>query len=73
VHPDPAGVTEFDTRHKDQLANLIGSRKQASTNWGQGVMPIIIVAMPDNRWIYRLFYSFKIIFSFRSHVNFSKL
>uniref|UniRef100_A0A915LY55 Uncharacterized protein n=1 Tax=Meloidogyne javanica TaxID=6303 RepID=A0A915LY55_MELJA len=55
VHPDPAGVTEFDTRHKDQLANLIGSRKQASTNWGQGVMPIIIVAMPDNRWIYQSF------------------
>uniref|UniRef100_A0A1I8BI44 Piwi domain-containing protein n=1 Tax=Meloidogyne hapla TaxID=6305 RepID=A0A1I8BI44_MELHA len=55
VHPEPAGVTDFDTRHKDQLANLIAHRSQEAKSWGQGVMPIIIVAMPDNRWIYQSF------------------
>ncbi|KAF7636045.1 hypothetical protein Mgra_00004494 [Meloidogyne graminicola] len=55
VYPDPAGVSDFDTRHKGDLPNLINERKEAAKALGKGVMPIIIVAMPDNRWIYQSF------------------
>ena len=62
VHPEPSGVNEFDTRRdKDHLASLIHSRKEAVKSWGPGVMPVIIVAMPDNRWIYRLFFLYFIM------------